>query len=177
MDEVKEEKKETTSKSSNSTLYLVSVVIVLIVAGGAFYFGRKSGEAKMVAFYQSQPKPSGVGIPRPSGPPSFKGQKLSDVQMLSGATLIYPGVSDTDVNRTLINWTLSTTKNPDGTVTAKLTPVGLEAAEGDATETFTLKPGDKLYFDDLNPNDDQPGMDVNTHDDLGILVDSNGVIQ
>ncbi|MGA2910518.1 MAG: hypothetical protein ABSE04_01815 [Candidatus Microgenomates bacterium] len=177
MDEVKEENKEISPKSSNSTLYLVFVIILLVVAGGAFYFGRKSGEAKMTAFYQSQPKPSGMGIPRPSGPPNFKGQKLSDVQMLSSATLIYPGVSNTDVNRTLINWTLSTTQNSDGTVTVKLTPAEPEATEGDTTQTFTVKPGDKLYFDDLNPNDDQPGMDVNTHDDLGILVDSNGIIQ
>lgn len=158
----------------NKKMYVVFLVILVLAAGGSFYFGRKTGEAKMMAFYQSQPKPS--GMMRPSGPPNYKGQKLSDVQMLSEATLIYPGVSDADVKKDLINWTLSTTQNSDGTITAKLTPVGSEATEGDNAQTFTLKSGDKLYFDDLNPNDDKPGMDENTHDDLGIQVDANGVI-
>ena len=171
MDE--ENKKEESTKSSNAAIYSVFLIVLVLASGAAFYFGRKSGEAKMIAFYQSQPKPS----TRPSGPPNFKGQKLSDIPMGAQATLIYPGVVSASAKAIMVNWTLKTANNSDGTVTASLIPEGSEAAEGDTMHTFTLKTGDKLYFVDLNPNDDQPGMDQNTHDDLGIVVDANGIIQ
>lgn len=175
MDENGESK---TSKSTNTTLYLVFGIILLIVAGGSYYLGRKAGEAKELYALNNMPRPSISPVGRgPQGPPNFKGQKLSDTNFSQNAVLIYPGISSEALSKALVNWKLTTTQNTDGTTTASLIPVGSESVEGDGSHTFTLKSGDKLYFVDLNPNDDQTGQDNNSRDDMGIVVDANGIIQ
>jgi len=173
MDE--ENKKEESSKISNASTYFVFLIILVLAAGGAFYFGRKSGEAKMIAFYQAQPKPSGMA--RPSGPPSMKGQKFSDLPMASNAGQIYPGVISESTKAAMSGWNIKTSALSDGSTQVSLIPTGSEASEGDTAHTFVVKTGEKLYFVDLNPNDDGPTEDANSHDDLGILVDANGIVQ
>jgi hypothetical protein len=107
----------------------------------------------------------------------MKGQTFSDTSLYSQAVQIYPGPILESAKAIMSGWNLKISKLPDGSVQADLIPVGSEAAEGDSMHSFVVKPGYKLYFVDLNPSDDKPGMDENTHDDLGILVDGNGIIQ
>jgi hypothetical protein len=175
VDEVKEENKK--EESSKSGMYAVFLIVLVLVAGGSFYIGRKSGEAKIMAVVNSMPKPSGMAVAGPSGPPSMKGQKFLDTSFYNQAVQIYPGTISESAKAVMSGWNLKTTNLADGSVQADLIPVGSEATEGDTMHSFVVEPGDKLYFVDLNPNDDKPGMDANTHDDLGILVDANGIIQ
>jgi hypothetical protein len=175
MEEVKEEKKEVTTKSSNMAIYFVFVIVLLIVAGGAYMYGKHS--VKPVVLSAKTSGQADFQSPPPSGLPNMKGQKFSDTSLYDQAVQIYPGTISESAKAILTGWNLKTTNLPNGSVQADLIPVGSEATEGDTMHSFTVKPGYKLYFVDLNPSDDKPGMDVNTHDDLGILVDGNGIIQ
>jgi len=175
MEEVKEEKKVVTSKSSNMVIYIVFVIILLVVAGGAYLYGR--GSVKPVVLSAKTSDQAGFQGPPPSGPPSMKGQKFSDTSLYTQAVQIYPGPISESAKAILTGWNLKTTNLSDGSAQADLIPVGSEATEGDTMHSFVVKPGYKLYFVDLNPSDDKPGMDENTHDDLGILVDGSGIVQ
>ncbi len=174
MDE-KEEKIETSEsiKSNKSSVgYIAGVVILLLAVGAGAYFLNKSSES------QKTPEETGeVATQKPAGPPSLKGQKLSDTQFANSAVLIYPGTISESAKAVMNGWNLKTISNSDGSITASLIPTGSEVTEGDSRHTFTLKSGDKLYFVDLNPGDDGTGADNNKNDDMGIVVDANGIIQ
>jgi hypothetical protein len=171
MEEVKEEKIEVSPRSSKAVLYSVFVVILLVAGVGA-YFMNKGSESKSTVEETNE-----IPSPKPAGPVSMKGQKFSDTDLFSQAVQIYPGTISESAKATMSGWNFKTKTLTDGTVQADLIPVGSEATEGDTAHTFVVKTGYKLYFVDLNPSDDGAASDQNTHDDLGILVDSNGIIQ
>lgn len=167
------ENNEIGETKKSSMFYIISAVLLLLVVGGGIYLMNKGAETK------SSPEEVNESIPtqKPT-PPSLKGQKLSDSQFADSAHQIYPGKISEAAKAAMSGWDLKTIKNSDGTITASLIPAGSEVAEGDSAHTYTLQPTDKLYFVDLNPGDDNPGAeDANTRDDLGIVVDANGIIQ
>lgn len=109
---------------------------------------------------------------------NIKGTKLADnTQLAPHAYLVYPvdGSLSSDAQAAMSGWTLSSTSNSDGSTTVTLTPSNTE--QEDHKQTFTLQSGDKLYFVELNLQDDQNGEDHLWFDDLGIVTDANGVIQ
>lgn len=171
MDEIKEEKKETTQKTPNVTLYIVFAIVLLIVAGGSYWLGKHMNNLQMVP-----QRTTGGAFQRPGGPPSMKGQKFSDTQLFSQAVQIYPGDISASAKAIMSGWILKTKTLADGTTQADLIPMGSEATEGDTSHSFNLKASDKLYFVDINPNDDGPS-DQNTRDDMGIVVDASGMVQ
>lgn len=164
--------KEEVGETKNfSIVYIVSAILLIIVVSGGIYFMNKS-ESKVSASQTQNIPPS----PRPQRP-SLKGQKLSDTKFADSAYQIYPGTVSEAAKAAMSGWDLKIIKNADGTITATLVPTGTEVTEGDTSHTYTLQPTDKLYFADINPGDDQPGMDNNKNDDMGIIVDSAGIIQ
>ena len=165
-EEVKEEKTKT------PTTYIIVGIIIIgaVLVGG--YFMNKGSESKNTSEETAESP-----LPRVSGPATMKGQKFSDSKLFNQAVQIYPGAISESAKATMSGWTLKTKTLADGTIQADLVPVGSEATEGDTAHTFVLKTGDKLYFADINPNDDGPTEDSNTHDDMGIVVDANGIIQ
>lgn len=173
--EEKEEKIENSDPpktKSASMVYIVAAVVLLLAVGGGLYFMNKTSE-KSATPEEVREVPSGA----PTGRGSLSGQKFADTQLAQSAVLIYPGAMSAEAKAATSGWQLKTTQNTDGTTQASLVPVGSEATEGDSAHTFTLKTGDKLYFVDLNPSDDSPNMDNNKNDDIGIVVDANGIIQ
>lgn len=160
-----------TRKTSDAAVYVVLGVILLVVIGAGVYFMNKTSEANNTPEERSETTPSQVSKP------SLKGQKLSDTNFAGNAVQIYPGNISREAMAAMSGWDLKTVKQSDGTIKASLVPTGSEAGEGDSAHTFTLNSGDKLYFVDINPGDDQPGQDNIKSDDMGIVVDANGIIQ
>lgn len=167
----KENEEVTTSTASNKTAYVVFVIAILLVGGGVFWAAKNLNKPSVPE------QVLGQATERPKGPPSLKGQKFSDTNLADSAELIYPGTISESAKAVMSGWDLKTKVLPDGTTQVDLVPVGSEATEGDTSHSFVLKTGDKLYFVDLNPGDDSSTEDANTHDDMGIVVDANGVIQ
>lgn len=177
---MEEEKKEVeTSEPSKAkgfpSVYIAGLIILLLGVGAGLYFMNKSGENSSGA-PEAQSEAPNI---RPSGPPSLKGQNFSDTRFAQSAVQIYPGPIDKSAQAVMSGWKLSTKTLPDGTTQVSLIPIESELTEGDTQHTFILKTGDKLYFDDINPGDDTPGggADNNKNDDIGIVVDANGIIQ
>ena len=166
MDEIKEQ------KPSNTNLYIVFVLILIVVGGGAYWYGKHSVKPGTPTQFQM----NGQGQ-RPGGPPNMKGHKLSDTNFANQAVQIYPGDLSDSAKSTMSGWDLKTSSLQDGSTQVSLIPTGSEAVEGDSAHTFDVKSGDKLYFVDINPNDDNSKEDGSARDDIGILTDSNGIIQ
>lgn len=176
---MKEEKKEETVEAPKPKnfpfVYVAGIIILILGVGAGLYFMNKSGESQSNAPEEQREEPN----IRPTGPGSLKGQQFSNTQLANSAVQIYPGTISASASAVMSGWKLSTKIIPDGTTQVSLIPVGSEATEGDTQHTFILKKGDKLYFDDINPADDTPGggTDNNKNDDMGIVVDANGIIQ
>ncbi|MDE2026026.1 MAG: hypothetical protein KGJ07_06025 [Patescibacteria group bacterium] len=125
-----------------------------------------------------QGKGRGRGFGLGMMPTNIKGTKFADnTQLNQHAYLVYPVSGDlpADAKVAMSGWELGSTQNADGSTTVTLTPSNSE--QEDHKQTFTLQSGDKLYFVELNLQDDQNGNDHLWFDDLGIVTDSNGIIQ
>lgn len=169
---MEEEQDKISGSGKSSVGYVAAIIILLLAVGVGAYFLNKSSESKNIPEEGRE-----IAVKKAPSPPSLKGQKFSDTQFADSAVQIYPGAISASAKAMMSGWNLKTTANSDGTVTASLIPVGSEVTEGDSAHTFTLKSGDKLYFVDLNPGDDGMGADNNKNDDMGIVVDSNEIIQ
>lgn len=174
-EEKKEEAVESPKPKNFPFVYVAGIIILLLGVGAGLYFMNKSSESGTAAPEEQREVPN----IRPSGPTSLKGQQFSNTEFANSAVQIYPGPVDKSAQAVMSGWKLSTKSLPDGTTQVSLIPVESELTEGDTQHTFVLKTGDKLYFDDINPGDDTPGggTDNNKNDDMGIVVDANGIIQ
>lgn len=147
------------------------VILIAVLAGG--YLMTKVSESKNTTEETSEaPAPKVAGASA-----SLNGQKFSDTNLAADAVLIAPGALSAQAQAATSGWQVKSRSLSDGSTQVDLIPVGSEATEGDSKHTFNLKTGDKLYFVDLNPGDDSSAHDANTNDDVGILVDANGIVQ
>ena len=177
MQENTEEKKQETSeqvKKSSSGLYIL-IIVLLIVLGGVGYMVYKGSKV-----INSVPEEvAETAAPAPKGPPSLKGQTFANTDFYSNAVLVYPGTLSKEAKAVSTGWQVKSKTLPDGTTQVDLIPVGSEATEGDTAHTFNLAKGDKLYFVDLNPKDDNntENADNNKNDDMGIIVGPDVIVK
>lgn len=170
---MEEEKEKLEPKSGKSTtMYIVGGVIILLVLGVGGYLMNKGSEAK-----NSPEEITETVKPQPQNPESMKGQQFSTTNFYTNAVIIAPGPLSVEAKAVTTGWDIKSRSLADGTTQVDLIPTGSEATEGDTAHSFNLKTGDKLYFVDLNPGDDRGGADNNKNDDIGIVVDANGIIQ
>lgn len=173
-EEVKQEETSEPVKKSSSGLYLLIVVLIIVLGGVGYMVYKGSKVVAPVAEETTQ-----TAAPAPKGPPNLKGQTFADTDMFSNAVLVYPGALTKEAQAVTTGWQVKSKTLPDGTTQVDLIPVGSEATEGDTAHTFNLAKGDKLYFVDLNPNDDDntASSDKNKNDDMGIVVGSDGIVK
>lgn len=105
---------------------------------------------------------------------SIASMKFSDSPYYHYSYLISGGALSSQAQRALAGFNLSATQNSDGTTTYTLT--ALES--GYVSQTYTLQPGQSLYFLEGSMGDDDTmgNLDYNLGDDNAIVVDSNGNI-
>jgi hypothetical protein len=104
-----------------------------------------------------------------------KGQDFTTSPLFSKAYQIFPVVATQSANEkeALNGWTVKKSLQADGS-----TQVDLISTESeDIRQSFIVKPGYKLYFIEMNLMDDKNGNDENRGDDIGVLVDQNGIVQ
>ena len=159
---------------------LVGVIVILLLAclGEGYWINRERNEklalgmslGKTIAMMTPKP-PTGSSRPMPM----MKGSKFADNPLSSKAYLIAPatGALSADAQKATTGWTITSKDNGDSTTTVTLTPKEAE----DVQQVFTLKSGDKLYFIEMTLIDDTTGVDENRADDMGVLVDQNGIVQ
>ena len=160
----------------NSNLVVVALVLLAIAVGEGYYIMKGSATKGIPYVTQTQAMQAKKPTPR-SARPTFvmKGQKFADNPISKKAYLIAPvtGPLSRDAQIALTGWTVKTTNNPDGSLQVNLIPQETE----DVQQQFTVKPGNKLYFIELTLADDSAtGGDANRGDDIGVLVDQNGIV-
>lgn len=163
--------------SKNVLLIIIAVLVVICLAEG--YLIKYERDAKIaVAMNSIQQKQNSPQRPPSNGKgPGFvtKGMKFQDSPLFSKAYKIFPatgGLSDSAKQATT-GWNIKTTNLADGSTQVNLVPLEAE----DVQQEFIVKPGYSLYFIELNLADDATGVDQNRMDDMGVLVDQNGIVQ
>jgi hypothetical protein len=152
--------------------YLIGGVLILLIVVGVGYFMNKKSEAS-TSFEETREAPQ----KQVAGASTVNGQKFSDSQYAGSAVQIAPGALSPEAQAVTTGWQIKSRSLADGSTQVNLIPTGSETTEGDSSHTFNLKSGDKLYFVDLTPGDDRGGSDGNKNDDIGIVVNSDGIIQ
>jgi len=100
------------------------------------------------------------------------GMKFQDNPLFSKAYKIAPGTLSADAQKALTGWDVKQQTLVDGTIQVNLVPHESE----DVQQEFMVKPGYSLYFIEMNLIDDTTQKDNNKQDDMGVLVDQNGLI-
>lgn len=159
----------------NNLVPVVIILVVLSIAEGYYIVKERNAKNALSMIVQSQ-----VVKAQPTKRPApmfvMKGRKFADNPLSQKAYLIAPitGELSADAKKALTGWDVKTTDNPDGSLQVDLSP----QETGDVKQQFTLKPGYKLYFIELSPADDSATEgDANRGDDIGVLVDQNGIVQ
>ena len=162
----------------NKNIVPAVVLAIVVLAEGAYIVKLRHGgireevaEGRPVVMMNASPAPNSQ---RPPMPP-VKGDTLANSTIAKSAFEVYPGALTTDVKTALIGWDIKAVKNKDGSATISMIPKNPD----DPTNSYMVKPGNKLYFVEMTSADDHADTDSdsNLRDDYGILVDGNGVVQ
>ena len=142
----------------------IIIAVVLIVGGSAaFVIHNHNDKPDLGAASQ----PASGSTASSSQKQLFKGSQYEQyAYLISGDSL------DSSAQQAITGFKLNKRSNPDGTVT--ITLKALEPAYND--QTYTLKPGQKLYFIETSLSDDQDNRELSMSDDTAIIVDSQGYI-
>lgn len=152
---------------------IIALLIIACIAEGAYILKTHHTKEELTMQPQSKSLMAPTNRPKPSF--IMKGQKFADNPLSSKAYLIFPtnGPLTGDAKTAMTGWNMQTTASADGSTVVTLIPHEAE----DIKQSFTVKPGNKLYFIEMTLVDDTTGVDENRGDDIGVLVDQNGIVQ
>jgi hypothetical protein len=159
-----QEENVTIQKRKGLNMMLVLVVLVGLAAVVFAYYsmsGRNSKSSQTTQVSQTSQSDTGV--------------RFVDTPGYSNSFQIYPGALSAEAQAALTGFTLSSAPQSDGS-----TLVSLAAqVSGYQTQQFSVKPGETLYFIEMNSGDDSTAnkADLNPADDRGVVVDSSGFVK
>ncbi len=161
----------------NKNILFAVIVFLVIFSIGEGYFVLRERNEKIALSNAWQTSKMMMAKPTNRPEPMFvmKGQKFAQSPLFQKAYLIAPvtGVLPDDAKKALTGWNVKTVNNADGSTQVTLIPHEAE----DVQQQFTLKKGYTLYFIEMTLVDDTTGVDHNRGDDIGVLVDENGIVQ
>lgn len=99
---------------------------------------------------------------------------LSDQNFAPYTYLISSDPLSADAQAAISGFHLSKSTLANGDVTISLTPTGYPSDYH--AQTYTLHPGDKLYFIETSFGDDNPQIDTNLQDDTAVVVNASGCV-
>ena len=158
----------------NKTMLIVVVGILgLAVVVETGYIVKAKLNTTTIRLASASPRVAGA---RTAPPQLSKGDKFADSPLAKSAYTVYPTLdTSAAANAALAGWKVTSVKNADGTVSVTMTPTRAE----DPASTYKVKPGETLYFVEMNGGDDHADSDtdLNLRDDFGIVVDADGIVQ
>jgi hypothetical protein len=105
-------------------------------------------------------------------PATNSGTRLADTPQWKYAHLISEDSLDPAAQEAISGFTLQKSKLPDGNLQIKL----IAKEQGYKDQSYTLQPGQQLFFIEKFMGDDTDGREFNIGDDTAVIVDSNGHI-
>lgn len=145
-------------KMSKTSIVSLIIIIVVVVIGGALYWESYQGLSSITPSVAASSSPAGE---------LFAGSIYAP-----NSYLISTGAFDASTTRALSGFTVQTSTNADGSMQITLNAVNPEYQ----TQTYTVQPGEQLYFIEANLSDDSAGADNFPGDDNAVLVGQNGYI-
>ncbi len=149
-------------------LLVIGILAILALAAVIVIATRSSNTGNSVA---------NSNIPSPTnsaGNNSSTVIKFSDSPFFQYSYLISGNSLSPNAQQVLAGFDLKAIQNSDGTRTYTLTAL----KPGYVNQTYTLQPGQNLYFIERSMGDDDTtgNIDYNLGDDMAVVVDSNGNI-
>jgi len=144
-----------------NSMIITIIIIVLILVLIWIYFAMKNGQNNNVPA-QTQTSQSNTTTP----------QLFSDSPLSQNAYLISTATYDANTQKALTGFTVTKNTLADGSMQVTLNA----QIPGYQTQTYIVKPGEKLYFIEGMQGDDSGNTDKNGIDDSAILVDTSGYI-
>ena len=157
-------------------LYIVTAVLIVVsVVEGYYVIHERNAKialgVKAAASKVALRKTPALGKPILLSP----GMKFADTPFYATAYKIAPvtGTLPQKTQTALTGWNMKTQNLANGDIQVTLSPL----ETGDVKQVYVVKPGDTLYFVEMKLPDDATGSDKNRLDDMGVLVDKNGIIK
>lgn len=155
------------------TIVIIAAVIVIAAAFGYMYLGK----SKPSSYSSSNSNPADSVSPTTadSAAPAAgtsQGTKLADEPYANFAYEVTPGNLSTTTQLALTGFDVSQQSLTNGDTKITLTATNPEYK----TQSFELKPGQKLYFIEKNLGDDKDGQDKFLGDDTAVVVDQDGYV-
>ncbi len=141
-----------------ATLAVAVITVIAVALSMAYVYG----------WFGTSPGPSTAAVQSQNAScNSFAGSQYAQyAYLISGDTL------SPDAQNALSGFQVARTQNPDGTIQMYL----VTTVSTYVNQTYTLKPGQKLYFIEMSLGDDHLNRDSSLADDTAIVVDPNGCI-
>jgi len=136
---------------------LIAIVILALVIGG-------------IAILSNKPTTTMNAIA--SGNVNSNQTKLSESPYANYAYLISSDSLSSEAQQAISGFNINKQTNSDGTTTINLVALNPEYQN----QSYTLQPGQSLYFIERSMGDDGNGSETFLGDDHAIVVDSNGYI-
>jgi len=154
---------------------IILVLVIIVVAETGYLLMKKGSLRSMIGGDDARISVIPNRLPTGRLPLPTKGTNLMSSPLAKFAYQIAPDDLSADAKANLVGFSIDKTTQADGSILVKLTPKDSE----DQNQQYTVKPGEKLYFIEQTPVDDQADKDkdMNLRDDYGIIVDSKGIIQ
>ena len=147
---------------------LISILIVVVIAGiGGYLLFTSSSPNSLQVADNSSLNPSSS-----SSSGQAQKTKLADTRYAQYAFLISTDKYDSATQAALAGFTVDRKVLADGTQQITLNAQNPEYQ----TQSYTVKPGQKLYFIETSMGDDPGGQEFNLGDDRAVIVDSDGYI-
>jgi hypothetical protein len=174
------------NENKNSTIIVTIFIILVVIAFGVWIYSastmntpssasslnvnstNSTGSTNSSALEQTNPNATNPNVQNTS-PAS---QLFSDSPFALNAYLISTPTYDANTKKALAGFTVTKKTMADGSMQITLNATNPEYQ----TQTYTVQPGEKLYFIENNLKDDSGNTDKFTADDQAVLVDANGYI-
>jgi hypothetical protein len=149
-------------------LFLMAASIMLVIAACT-----NSGSNQGGSGYNAPASPPAASPPT-SAPVSSAPQqiKLSDTPYWKAAHLISGDTIDAAGQSALAGFNVDKKVMPDGTTQITLTTT----TAGYVNQSYTLQPGQQLYFIETSMGDDRDNQEFNLGDDKAVIVDAQGYV-
>ena len=158
--------------------WIVIAIVAIVIVGGIYYVVRHNGSAKKTNSSDSSvtatKKDKSAKAPAVAAD-TTSGQKLkfTDQDYAKNSYLISGDAPlSADAKLVLTGYAMSKQVNTDKTVTITLKALKSEYHD----QSYTLKPGEQLYFIEKFLQDDQNENETNLHDDTAAIVAADGTI-
>ncbi len=160
------------AKPSTSRIVLLAILAVVVLGGAALFLGGKPAPKVKVPGSTPSTAPQQAQAPQGTTTTTQQRVKLADTPYMQVAYLLSGPTLSPEAEQAIAGFQLKKQPLSDGSTQYTLKAIN----PGYKDQTFTVKPGEKLYFIEGSFGDDSQNNEYALGDDGAVLVDANGYV-